>query len=224
MPAEARAALVGFARTRFAALLRDPAFSGLDWPNIEKAIDFVIRFESESRGAIERIYVERQGALEFALRDGAPFTLTARADRIDRLADGEARLIDYKSGTPPSIKEVTIGLAPQLTLEAAILAEGGFADLGPMLPQQALYLKLGGPDGGKARDAADKGEPLAKLAARHLADLKVLLDQFADPNTPYLSRPMPKFASRFADYDHLARVKEWSLAGGAGEALAEDAA
>ncbi len=222
LPAEARAALVGFARTRFAALLRDPAFSGLDWPNIEKAIDFVIRFESESRGAIERIYVERQGALEFALRDGAPFTLTARADRIDRLADGEARLIDYKSGTPPSIKEVTIGLAPQLTLEAAILAEGGFADLGPMLPQQALYLKLGGPDGGKARDAADKGEPLAKLAARHLADLKVLLDQFADPNTPYLSRPMPKFASRFADYDHLARVKEWSLAGGAGEALAED--
>ena len=224
LPAEARAALVGFARSRFVALLKDPAFSGLDWPNIEKAFDFVIRFEGESRGAIERIFVERQGALEFTLRDGAPFTLRARADRIDRLVDGEARLIDYKSGTPPSKKEVTIGLAPQLTLEAAILAEGGFADLGPMLPQQALYLKLGGPDGGKARDAAEKGQALAKLAARHLADLKVLLDQFADPDTPYLSRPMPKFASRFADYDHLARVKEWSLAGGAGEALGGDAA
>ncbi len=223
LPAEARAALIGFARSRFAALLKDPAFSGLDWPNIEKAIDFVIRFEHESRGAIERIFVESQGALEFALRDGAVFTLRARADRIDRLADGEARLIDYKSGTPPSKREVTIGLAPQLTLEAAILAEGGFADLGPMLPQQALYLKLGGPDGGKARDAAERDEPLAKLAARHLADLKVLLNQFADPDTPYLSRPMPKFASRFADYDHLARVKEWSLAGGAGEALAGDA-
>ena len=35
---------------------------------------------------------------------------------------------------------------------------------------------------------------------------------------------MPKFASRFADYDHLARVKEWSKAGGAGEQPAGDAA
>ena len=64
---------------------------------------------------------------------------------------------------------------------------------------------------------------IAELAARHFADLKVLLNQFVDPATPYLSRPMPKFASRFADYDHLARVKEWSLAGGAGEAPAGDA-
>ena len=28
----------------------------------------------------------------------------------------------------------------------------------------------------------------------------------------YLSRPYPKYAKRFSDYDHLARVKEWSLA------------
>ena len=206
LPAEARAALVGFARTRFAALLRDPAFSGLDWPNIEKAIDFVIRFESESRGAIERIYVERQGALEFALSDGAPFTLTARADRIDRLADGEARLIDYKSGTPPSIKEVTIGLAPQLTLEAAILAEGGFADLGPMPPQQALYLKLGGPDGGKARDAADKGEPLARLAARHLADLKVLLGELVEQDLEVREVAGGEPGERFAFVGRIARL------------------
>ncbi len=92
-----------------------------------------------------------------------------------------------------------------------------------MTPRRALYLKLGGADGGEARDAAEKDEDIAELAARHFADLKVLLDQFVDPATPYLSRPMPKFASRFADYDHLARVKEWSLAGGAGEAPAGDA-
>ena len=50
-----------------------------------------------------------------------PFRLTARADRIDRLRDGGAALIDYKSGAPPGTKEVTIGFAPQLTLEAAML-------------------------------------------------------------------------------------------------------
>jgi ATP-dependent helicase/nuclease subunit B len=222
LPPEARDALHGFARARFALMLKDPAFSGLSWPNIEKAIDFVVRYENEIRDEVESIFVERHGELVFPLCDGKPFKLTARADRIDRLSDGGARLIDYKSGAPPGKKEVTIGLAPQLTLEAAILTQGGFADIGAMVPRQALYLKLGGADGGKAREAANKDEDIAKLAARHFADLKILLDQFVDPTTPYLSRPMPKFASRFADYDHLARVKEWSLAGGAGEAPAGD--
>ncbi len=223
LPAEARDRLRRFARARFAQLLRAPAFEGLSWPNIEKSIDFVLRFETESRDAIERIVVESHGELIFPLRDDKPFRLTARADRIDRLRDGGARLIDYKSGTPPGKKEVTIGLAPQLTLEAAMLMQGGFADLGPMVPSEALYLKLGGADGGEARMAAEKDVDIAELAARHFANLKVLLDQFVDPATPYLSRPMPKFASRFADYDHLARVKEWSLAGGAADAPAGDA-
>src|SRR5208283_4054238 len=150
--------LRGLARARFAMLLEDRAFAGLNWPNIEKAINFVIRFETEARGEIERIVVERRGEIVFPLCDGMPFTLTARADRIDRLRDGGARLIDYKSGTPPGKKEVTIGLAPQLTLEAAILSEGGFADIGRLKPRQALYLKLGSADGGKARDAAEKDE------------------------------------------------------------------
>ncbi len=223
LPQDARETLRRFARARFAGLLADPAFAGLNWPNIEKAFDFIIRFETESRGEIDRIYVERNGELVFPLRDGQPFRLTARADRIDRLRDGGATLIDYKSGTPPGKREVTIGLAPQLTLEAAILMAGGFAELGAMIPRRALYLKLGGAEGGEARDAAEKDAVIADLALRHLADLKILLDQFTEQATPYLSRPMPKFASRFADYDHLARVKEWSAAGGAGEAAAGDA-
>ncbi|RBP05697.1 ATP-dependent helicase/nuclease subunit B [Roseiarcus fermentans] len=223
LPPEARDRLAGLARAHFAELLRDPAFAGLNWPNIEKAIDVFIGFEAEARTEIERIFVERQGEIVIPLRDGSQFRLTARADRIDRLVDGEATLIDYKSGRPPGKKEVTIGLAPQLTLEAAILMRGGFADLGAMTPRRALYIKLGGADGGEAREAAEKGEDIAELAERHFADLKVLLDQFVDPGTPYLSRPMPKFASRFADYDHLARVKEWSKAGGAGEPTAGEA-
>ncbi len=218
LPADARDTLRRLARVRFAEMMRGPAFAGLNWPNIEKAIDFVIRFETECRPDIAAIVVESRGELVFPLRDGEPFKLTARADRIDLLRSGEAHLIDYKSGTPPGADEVKIGLAPQLTLEAEILRRGGFEGLGPVLPVRALYLKLGGPDGGKARDAAGKRgaekESVADMAARHFADLKVLLNQFIDPKTPYLSRPMPKFASRYADYDHLARVKEWSLAGG----------
>jgi ATP-dependent helicase/nuclease subunit B len=29
----------------------------------------------------------------------------------------------------------------------------------------------------------------------------------------YTARPYPQFASKYGSYDHLARVREWSLAG-----------
>ena len=158
LPPHARSDLVRFARARFALLLENPAFEGVNWPNIEKAIDFFLDFEHRQRGAIDRVLVERHGEIVFPLSDGAPFKLTARADRIDLLRSGRATLIDYKSGTPPGPNEVKIGLAPQLTLEAAILIRGGFEGLGNVTPERALYLKLGGADGGRERLAqGDKG-------------------------------------------------------------------
>ncbi len=214
LPPEAREVLSGLARTRFAALLQDPAFEGLTWPNIEKTLDFILDFENESRAGIERIFVERPGEISFPLADGRPFRLRARADRIDILRSGGATLIDYKSGAAPGPKEVKVGFAPQLTLEAAMLRRGGFAGLAALEPTGALYLKLGGPDGGEVKEAAGKNVDIQSLAETHFAEMKTLLDQFADPGTPYLSRPFPKFASRFAEYDHLARVKEWSATGG----------
>jgi ATP-dependent helicase/nuclease subunit B len=44
--------------------------------------------------------------------------------------------------------------------------------------------------------------------------MQVLLNQFRNPDTPYLARPLPQYASRFGRYDHLARVKEWSAGSG----------
>ena len=204
-------------------MLEDPAFAGLAWPNIEKAIDFVVEFERGARGGIEHIFVERQGAIDIALVDESAFRLTARADRIDSLRDGGARIIDYKSGSPPSRKQVKNGLVPQLTLEAAILMHGGFEGVEAMAPAEAIYLKLGGANGGREAHAAGADADVAKLAKEHLAELKDLLDQFASPETPYLSRPIAEFASRFAEYDHLARVKEWSLTGGVSDEGGEGA-
>ena len=47
------------------------------------------------------------------------------------------------------------------------------------------------------------------LAAEALKGLKKRVADFDDETTPYLSRPVPQFLSRFGDYDHLARVREW---------------
>ena len=163
------------------------------------------------------VWVERRGEIVFPLASGMPFKLTARADRIDALASGGARLIDYKSGTPPGANEVKVGFAPQLTLEAAMLRRGGFDGLPALEADEALYLKLGGAGGGAENPAGGKDEDILRLAEKHFAGLKMLLDQFACEKTPYLSRPFPKFAGRFLPYDHLARVKEWSATGGADE-------
>ena len=215
LPPEAREMLFSMARARFAPLSADPAFAALNWPNIEKSLDFVIDFERGSRGDVERVWVERRGEIVFPLASGMPFKLSARADRIDVLRSGGARLIDYKSGTPPGANEVKVGFAPQLTLEAAMLRRGGFDGLPALEASGALYLKLGGAGGGAENPAGGKDEDILGLAEKHFADLKALLDQFACDKTPYLSRPFPKFAGRFLPYDHLARVKEWSATGGA---------
>ena len=213
LPPEARERLLEIAQARFALLRADPAFA-LHWPNIEKGLDFFLGFERETRGAIQQIWVERQGAISIPLASGTPFKLSARADRIDRLRSGAARIIDYKSGAPPSAKEVKAGFSPQLTLEAAMLDRGGFEGLPPLETEEAIYLKLGGAAGGEEKPAGGKSENIGALAEQHFAGLQTLLDAFASEETPYLSRPFPKFAPRFSDYDHLARVKEWSATGG----------
>ena len=47
-----------------------------------------------------------------------------------------------------------------------------------------------------------------------LEGLMALLAKFEDETTPYLSRPRVQFARAISDYDHLARVREWSAADG----------
>ena len=45
-----------------------------------------------------------------------------------------------------------------------------------------------------------------------LARVKALIDRFENEETPYASLLHPMFKGRrYGDYDHLARVREWSL-------------
>ena len=95
-------------------------------------------------------------------------------------------MIDYKSGAPPGKREVEIGLAPQLTLSAKMLAEGAFAGAPAVEVVEALYFKLGGLEGGEEERAEERG--FAAMVGEHFAGLLELLGQFADAETPYLPR------------------------------------
>jgi ATP-dependent helicase/nuclease subunit B len=221
LPVDARDRLMAMARARFAPLLADPSFRALAWPRIVQGLEYFLAFDRDQRAILARCVVEKAGRLEIALPGGASFALTARADRIDLLRGGGAVLIDYKTGTPPGLGEVEVGFAPQLTLEAAMLARGAFPDAPGVKAVGALYLKLGGAKGGETRELQFKEASFADVVEKHYDELLLLLAQFDRPETPYLSRPYPKFAGRFGAYDHLARVKEWSAAGGGTDGAAQ---
>ncbi len=211
--ASRRAALEGLVREKFREALADPVFRTFRWPVMEKTIDLFLAFDAAQRDRGGSIDVETDGALAFALADGTEFTVTARADRLERHSDGTATLTDYKTGQPPGAREVQVGFAPQLTLEAAILREGGFGPV-PRGEIGATYVKLGGKDGGFVRPIRfEDGESFAACVDRHFAGLKQLLSSFRVESTGYPSRPFPKYARPNGPYDHLARVREWSLAG-----------
>jgi ATP-dependent helicase/nuclease subunit B len=215
LPPDAREKLRALLREELAAQLQDADFVALAWPRLEKTIDFYLGFEARRRDKIKAIKTEREGKLDIPLDDGSIFTLTARADRIELNGDGTVTLVDYKTGTPPGVNEILVGFAPQLTLEAAMAARGAF-NLGCKIETiEAVYLKLGGTRGGEEKpvDLRKAKANFEDVAEAHYRDLVELLDQFRDPATAYPPRPFPKFAKRYNAYDHLARVKEWSLGG-----------
>ncbi len=211
-PQARRQHLQDLLRTGFGPALDDPFFAAFRWPALTKALDVFLDFDADQRGTLRKAQVEMTGTLDLPLADGSTFALSGRADRIDWHRDGSATIIDYKTGQPPGLKEVAVGFAPQLTLEAAMLQRGAF---GPArdVTVEAVYLKLGGANGGFVRDLQWKHESFADVVDRHYAGLVTLLSSFRLPETGYPSRPYPKFARDGGTYDHLARVREWLLAG-----------
>jgi ATP-dependent helicase/nuclease subunit B len=173
-------------------------------------------FERARRPDIDAVLTEQSGSLPLALADGATFTLSARADRIEKRVDGAYGILDFKTGAMPGKKEVAAGYAPQLTLEAAMVAGGGFR-FAPAHARIAslCHVKLAS-DGGPAevRDLAtgsSKSPPLDLDAkpAEHLARLVAYLDELRSGRRAFVSRRYPRKVRDDAPTNHLARAQEW---------------
>ena len=125
-------------------------------------------------------------------------------------------MIDYKTGTPPTSQQVTVGLSPQLTLEAAILKHGEFQGLKGSKTDYLYYIKIGG---GSApvkifSIKPTDGSTIDELAERQLTGLKKLLSNYQNENQTYLPRVAVLREDNELDYDHLSRFREWMLNGG----------
>lgn len=208
------ARLTAIAETKLEAYAAFPEVVALWRPRVAAIARWWLAADAaRSRTTAER-HQEVGGKWELPV-DGTPFTLTGYADRLDLLADGSLAVLDYKTGQPPSEKEVQSLIAPQLPLEAAMAAAGGF---GPSFADRAIgelaYLHLkGGEEGGRweARGKAKDGRDPAALADAAKEALIALVRGFRDPAQGYVSRRHVRFQKdRTGPYDHLARVAEWA--------------
>jgi ATP-dependent helicase/nuclease subunit B len=207
---EALGALMRCGQEAFGDLLDQPGVRGFWWPRYERIAKWFLTFERERRVRAGTVLAEQVGTLAIPAPGGI-FTLSAKADRIELLGNGVIAIADYKTGTPPTAPQVMSGLNPQLTLEAAIALEGGFPGIAAATVDELVYIALKGAAVAGDEQILDfaKSDPDAE-AATAKAGLQRFVSQFDSPDTAYLSKPRVLLERYAGDYDHLARVKEWS--------------
>ena len=146
--------------------------------------------------------------------------VTAKADRIEAGPRKIGRILDYKTGSPPSPDQVEEGFSPQLTLSGAILAGGGFAGLGRLPPEELAYVRITGRrPAGEITNALPKTLDPVTASAEALDGLKAVIARYDSPGERYTSRIAPASVKLYAsDYDDPARVGEWWAIVAGGEA------
>jgi ATP-dependent helicase/nuclease subunit B len=213
-PADPFKELLKLGERHFAPLNDYPEARAFWWPRYQRIAQWFAAWDLERRAQLAALHAEIRGELTFPV-GGRSFTLSGIADRIELRNDGSFAIIDYKTGQARTEKQVRTGLAPQLTLEAAILRGGGFAPIVSGSVSEIAYVALkGGKEPGKVEVIKFKEGTPDSQADRALSKLKELAATFEDESKPYLSLVHPMWKTHYGDFDHLARVKEWSLTGG----------
>ncbi|MET0925395.1 MAG: double-strand break repair protein AddB [Xanthobacteraceae bacterium] len=212
LPEDPEGALLAIGRRRFAALDDYPEARAFWWPRFQRIARWFAGWEAGRRRRIRTLAAETAGRIEIAL-GARTFTLSARADRIERLADDSYAILDYKTGQVPTEKQVRVGISPQLTLEAAILRGGGFGGIGAGASVgELVYVSLKGREpAGEDKLIDFKDGDANAHAARALAKLTTVATRFEDEQQPYRSMVLSMWKNRYGTYDHLARVNEWSI-------------
>jgi ATP-dependent helicase/nuclease subunit B len=209
LPADTCAELVACAEEALAELTGSPRVAAFWAPRFARFAAWFAETEPARRAGLSRSLAELEGAIVLAGPAG-PFTLKARADRIDV---GERGLIitDYKTGA--SLKDLAAraekGMAPQLPLEAAIAVEGGFAGVAASGVSELRYISTSGGEPPGLEYPLNTND-VAALARQARDGLSRLIAAFDEEATPYRALRRLRFVYRFDDYAHLARVAEWS--------------
>ncbi|AXI44076.1 double-strand break repair protein AddB [Sulfitobacter sp. SK011] len=168
---------------------------------IERVADWFIENEKRRQGYSSPVAFEKGARGSHVFAD-LGFTLTGYADRIDVTDDGDALIYDYKTGTPPSKKEQRF-FDKQLLIEAAMVEEGGFKEVGAVSVAHAAFIGLGAKPVEIAAPLEE--EPPVEV----LRGLHELISKYLDETQGFTARRLVKTEEAAGDYDQLARFGEW---------------
>ncbi|WP_455477795.1 double-strand break repair protein AddB [Bartonella sp. B10] len=203
--------LLTIGRKEFDKLNLPPDIEVIWWTTFEKFAPFIIQWE-RSLGFRER----HAEVISQKIPIGTTgVTLSGRADRIDVLPEKMVEIIDFKTSTPPSSKQVCDLLHPQLALEAALLMQGAFTDFQNLTPVNLFYIPLNGKDEIKPQSIlfnkkTKDNKNAINLGKKAWEYLIALINYYKNPQQGYLSHAVPLKKQYESDYDHLARLSEWS--------------
>lgn len=143
--------------------------------------------------------------------------IVGKADRIDRLPGGRLAIVDYKTGVPPSGKQVEQGFALQLGTIGLMAERGAFGGLQGE-PELFEYWSLGKsaksdtgfgyvatPVKVEGKRSGIPPEDFLPLAQEFLDDA---LDRWILGDQPFTARLNPN-APGYDTYDQLMRLQEW---------------
>lgn len=157
----------------------------------------------------EVLAVEAKGEMRFA-----GVRVHGRADRIDRLPGGGLGIVDYKTGKPPSPRQVKAGYALQLGVLGLIAQEGGFAGIAGD-PRVFEYCSLGRSDkshtgfGYAETPVGRRNGPAAEeFLPETQGHLARAVRQYIRGDEPFRARENPDYPA-YATYDQLMRLLEW---------------
>lgn len=195
------------ARRRLMELTDEVLVDQVPWPasrilwkaRIARAADHFLAIDQRSGGVT--VVLEERGELLLGELD---FKIVGIPDRIDMLEDGTLHLMDYKTGSPPSVKQ-SESYAKQLHLAALLASQGGFKTLGPTEVSRITYVGLGGEGKEVSHVITDD------VQAATLRGVRNLLSKYRNSAQGYASR-RAVFSETFpGDFDHLARYGEWEM-------------
>lgn len=172
-------------------------------PRFDKAMDWIVN--NQPTGTV---FTEKDATLELPF-ETENFKIYGRADRID-LTEHGAVIIDYKTGSHPKKSNVQQGYAPQLPLEAFLLENGAFKEIGKAKTAQMSYIRLSGKqEGVEITSVTDKKTSPEILIKKTHENLIHLINLFRQKDTPYSACPLKNVQPTYNDYAHLERLAEW---------------
>jgi ATP-dependent helicase/nuclease subunit B len=200
-------------RPRIQALLNQPEMHPLLrslWlPKLLEAADFISDNVANARAEGRKpLVAEQDGRFEVA-----GITLTGRVDRIDQLPDGSLAIVDYKTGTAPSVAQIEAGFALQLGLMGLMAENNGFKGVSGVARAFEYWLLSRDSSTkafGKIRQALGKGKGLdpADLTSAAYDHFSEAAGRWLTGDAPFLAKAHPEYAP-YSDYDHLMRYEEW---------------